>query len=43
MLGLKLTESVPHHNSLTRIRDVFGLQVTEQVFAFVVKIATEKN
>lgn len=42
-LGLKLTAAVPDHSSLTRIRDRFPLHVTEQVFAFVLKIAAEKR
>ena len=43
LLGLTLTESVPDHSSLTRIRDRLPLEVTEQVFAFVLKIAAENK
>ena len=42
-LGLRLTESVPDHSSLTKIRDRFPLGVTEQVFAFVLQMACERN
>lgn len=43
LLGLTLTESVPDHSSLSRIRDRLPLEVTEQVFAFVLKIAAENK
>ena len=42
-LGLSLTESVPDHSSLTRIRDRFPLEVTEQVFAFVLQMAGDHS
>lgn len=42
-LGLGLTESVPDHSSLTKIRDRFPREVTEQVFAFVVQMACERK
>lgn len=42
-LGLSLTESVPDHSSLTKIRDRFPLEVAEQVFAFVLQMACERK
>lgn len=42
-LGLSLTESVPDHSSLTRIRDRFPVEVTERVFAFVLQMACERK
>ena len=42
-LGLTLTESVPDHSSLTKIRDRFPLEVTVQVFAFVLQMACERK
>lgn len=42
-LGLSLTESVPDHSSLTKIRDRFPVDVTEQVFAFVLQMACARN
>ena len=42
-LGLSLTESIPDHSSLTKIRDRFPLEVTEQVFAFVLQMACERK
>ena len=42
-LGLSLTDSVPDHSSLTRIRDRFPVEVTERVFAFVLQMAWERK
>ena len=42
-LGLKLTESVPDHSSLTRIRDRYPLEVIDQVFAFVLQMANARK
>ena len=42
-LGLKLTESVPDHSSLTRIRDRYPVEVVDQVFAFVLQMANERK
>ena len=42
-LGLSLTDSVPDHSSLTRIRDRFPVEVTERVFAFVLQMACERR
>ena len=42
-LGLGPAESVPDHSSMTKIRDRFPLKVTEQVFAFVLQMATEQK
>ena len=42
-LGLRTEESTPEHSSLTRIRKRLPLEVHQEVFAFVVKIAKEKG
>ena len=42
-LGIQLTNSVPDHSSLTRIRDRLPVGVVQQVFAFVLKMAAEKK
>ena len=42
-LGLGLTECVPDHSSLTKIRDRFPSEVTERVFVFVLQMACERN
>ena len=42
-LGLKLTDNVPDHSSLTRIRDRLPIEVVQQVFAFVLNLAAEKK
>ena len=42
-LGLSLPESVPDHNSLTMIHNWCHLDVTEQVFAFVLQMACERK
>ena len=42
-LGVKLTDSTPDHSTLTRIRDRFPMEVTEQVFAFVLRMAADKK
>ena len=42
-LGVKLTENVPDHSSMTRIRDRYTLEVTEKIFAFVLKLAAENR
>ena len=41
-LGFKITESTPDHSSLTRIRKRLPLSVHNQVFTFVLKIASEE-
>ena len=42
-LGLRLTDSVPDHSSLTRIRDRYPIEVVERVFAFVLQMASERK
>jgi len=42
-LGVKLTESTPDHSSLTRVRDRLGVEVAEEVFAFVLKMACDRK
>jgi transposase len=42
-LGVKLTDNVPDHSSLTRIRDRLPIEVVQQVFAFVLKLASEQK
>ncbi|MEZ5943337.1 MAG: transposase [Planctomycetaceae bacterium] len=42
-LGIQLTDCVPDHSSLTRIRDRLPVGVVQQVFAFVLKMAAEKK
>ena len=42
-LELGPAESVPDHSSMTKIRDRFPLDVTEQVFAFVLQMATDQK
>lgn len=42
-LGLKLTDNVPDHSSLTRIRDRLPIEVVQQIFAFVLQMANEKQ
>lgn len=42
-LGLSLTDSVPDHSSLTRIRDRLPLEVTHEVFAFVLGMAARRK
>ncbi len=42
-LGLRTDESTPEHSSLTRIRKRLPLEVHQEVFAFVVKVAREKG
>lgn len=42
-LEIKLTEDVPDHSSMTRIRDRYSLEVTENVFAFVLKLAADNR
>jgi transposase len=42
-LGLKLIDNVPDHSSLTRIRDRLPIDVVQQVFAFVLKMAAEQK
>ena len=42
-LGLGPTEESPEHSSLTRIRKRLPVEVHEEVFAFVLKLAQEKN
>ena len=42
-LGVPLTEDAPDHSSLTRIRDRLPLEIHEEVFRFVLKLAHEKG
>lgn len=42
-LGVKLTDNVPDHSSLTRFRDRLPIEEVQQVFAFVLKLASEKK
>jgi transposase len=42
-LGVRLNEATPDHSSLTTIRQRFPLDVHEQVFTFVLKVAREKK
>jgi transposase len=42
-LGFPLTEATPDHSSLTKIRQRLPLAVHELVFAFVLKVAHEKQ
>lgn len=37
-LGLELTDSVPEHSSLSRIRRRFGVDLYEEVFRFVLRV-----
>ena len=42
-LGIPLTEATPDHSSLTTIRQRLPLDVHEQVFTFVLKVAQDKK
>lgn len=42
-LGLPLTATSPEHSSLTRVRKRLPLELHQEVFAFVVKVAREKG
>ena len=42
-LGYSLTEATPEHSSLTVIRQRLSVEVHEEVFAFVLKVAHEKK
>lgn len=42
-LGFGPAESTPDHSSMTKIRDRFPVEVTEQVFAFVLQMAMEQK
>ncbi len=42
-LGIALAESSPEHSSLTRVRKRLPLEVHEEVFKFVLRIAIEKK
>lgn len=42
-LGYSLTEATPEHSSLTVIRQCLSVEVHEEVFAFVLKVAHEKK
>lgn len=42
-LGIPLAESSPEHSSLTRVRKRLPLEVHEEVFKFVLRIAIEKR
>jgi len=42
-LGLALTDSAPHHSSLTRIRQRLPLEVHERMFAMVLEIGQKRG
>lgn len=42
-LGVAITESTPDHSSLTVIRKRLPIEIHEQVFTFVIKIAQDKK
>ena len=42
-LGVPIGESTPEHSSLTRIRDRLPLEIHEEVFVFVLKLAHERK
>jgi hypothetical protein len=42
-LGVPITESTPDHSSLTVIRKRLPIEIHEQVFAFVLKIAQDRK
>jgi len=42
-LGYGLNEKTPDHSSLTRIRDRLPLEISEQVFAFVLSLAESRK
>src|SRR6516164_8718448 len=42
-LGLPLSETTPDHSSLTKIRQRLPLDVHEQVFTFILRLAREKK
>jgi transposase len=42
-LGVPISESTPEHSSLSRIRDRLPLEIHEEVFAFVLKMAHERK
>ena len=42
-LGVKLTESTPDHSSLSRVRDRLGVEVAEEVYAFVLKMTCDRK
>lgn len=42
-LGVKLTESTPNHSSLTRVRDRLPLEIHQQAFELVLKVAAEQG
>jgi transposase len=42
-LGIPLNESTPDHSSLTRVHQRLPLEIHEQVFVFVLKIAADKK
>ncbi len=42
-LGLPLTAASPEHSSLTRVRQRLPLELHQEVFAFVVRVAKEKG
>jgi transposase len=42
-LGIPITQATPDHSSLTRVHQRLPLDVHEEVFQFVLKIAAEKN
>jgi transposase len=42
-LGVPINESTPDHSSMTRVSQRLPLEVHEEVFVFVLKIAADKN
>lgn len=42
-LGVPLTEDTPDHSSLTRVRDRLPLEIHEEVFRYVLKIASDSG
>jgi transposase len=42
-LGIPINESTPDHSSLSRVHGRLPLEIHEQVFVFVLKIATDKK
>src|SRR6266436_545740 len=42
-LGIPLTQATPDHSSLTKVRQRLPLDVPEQVFVFVLKVAQKKK
>lgn len=42
-LGIKLNDTTPDHSSLTRLRDRYSIEVVNEVFAFVLQMASAKK